>query len=71
MLTGLIAQLVEWLLSKGFIAAEGAISAWLARLKKKKALKENQSALQQAIKGGQDAAIEKAGENSLNNSGGN
>lgn len=70
-LSGLAATIIEWLLSKGFVAAEGAIASWLAKRKSDQALQANQANLNQAIKNGDDHAIENAGENSLNNSGGN
>lgn len=68
MLTGLLAQIIEWALAKGFLAAEGAVAAWLAKRKEAADLKANAVKLQDTIKQGSPSEIENAGENSLNNS---
>lgn len=68
MLSALILGLVEWLISKGFIAAEGAIASWIAQNKELANLAKNQVDLQSAINSKDKDAIDKAGENSLNNS---
>ena len=70
-LTGLAADLVEWLLSKVFTVLGKDYADWLAQRKADADLAANQAALTSAIKSGNEEAIEQAGANSLNNSGGN
>lgn len=63
-------QLIEWLCTKagGLISTE--ISSLIAKHKEAQALANNQTALQGAIKSGDQNAIDKAGADSLNNTGG-
>ena len=70
-LAGLAASIVEWLLNKLFIILGKDYADWQAKRKSDTALVSNQAALQSAIKSGDEQKIEKAGENSLNNIGGN
>ena len=69
-LYGLVADVIEWLLSKLFSVIRQDFAAWQAQRKSDAALAANQAALQSAIQSGDANAEQQAGENSLNNSGG-
>lgn len=70
-LAGLAADVIEWLLSKIFAVVGKDFSQWQASRKSDKALATNQAALQAAFTTGDPNEIAKAGQDSLNNSGGN
>ena len=67
MLTGLLLSLAEWAITKTENALVVWIHAWLKQRAEQQALKKNQANLQEAIKSGDNAKIENAGESSLNN----
>lgn len=66
-LSGILVTIVEWLLTKLFSFLSVMAKAFIAKKESDAALAKNQENLQTAIKSGDPSAIEKAGEDSLNN----
>ena len=66
----LLLQFIEWVASKGAAVVWTEISAAIAKHKENAALSNNQSALQNAETSGSTNAVDQAGQNSLNNTGG-
>lgn len=67
MLVAIGTNIIQWLLSKGFIAAEHWIILWWNGYSSKKTLKNNKEVLQKADTSGDLDAIRKADQDALNN----
>lgn len=66
MLTALLAQIIEWLISKGIIAAEGYFSKWRAEQSSASTETADVAALANAVKGSDLNAIAQDGQDVLN-----
>lgn len=67
MLVAIGTNIIQWLLSKGFITAEHWIILWWNDYSSKKTLKSNKEILQKADTSGDLDAIRKADQDALNN----